>query len=52
MRVRRSFPAIFTNSASESAFIFCITRPRFAFTGNLADAEVGAHLLVQESADH
>src|SRR4029077_16311755 len=28
----RSFAAIFTNSARESAFIFCITLPRCAFT--------------------
>src|ERR1700734_2965019 len=31
-RVRRSFPAILTRSAIESAFIFSMTLPRCAFT--------------------
>ena len=47
-RLRSSREAISTNSARELAFIFCITRPRCAFTV-LADAKLTAYLLIQQA---
>src|SRR5438270_13148275 len=44
-RARRSFAAMFTRSARDSAFIFCITLPRCAFNRDLANAEFAADLL-------
>jgi len=44
--------AMFTRSASEPAFIFCITLPRCAFHGDLADAEFAAALLVHQAGNN
>jgi hypothetical protein len=44
----RSFAAIFTKSARESAFIFCITLPRYAFAVDLADSEFATNLLIEQ----
>jgi hypothetical protein len=41
----RSFAEV-TRSTSDPAPILCITRPRCAFHGNLAEAELETHLLV------
>lgn len=51
-RGARSLAEIITNWANESAFIFRITRPRWAFTVISSDAELRGHPFVEMACYH